>query len=672
MIFRGASFLTVSLADYTIDCAMGKSTRKSRKNPLQKLALVFEPLTSRVSVEKFLTFGPLAVLLLSFYTINLLNGGDLPSFVYLLLGLVLMVSGVFGMRSHSFVVLGVIAGGELACFAAAVTPAGEAIVNAIALVTAATAVPVIVKGKVLALSASHKRLSRQQMEARLRLGQKITLGITSNPADTGGQPVANTENLVRNMLLLAKKSIRARTAQFCWYNKEADALVPVDSLSDCEELLTHAPISLKEGRLSGLKGARDHVAFRYDPGTTHYVPLYKKKVTITGVLAVPVSFKNGLVGAFIFDKDGPEPFFLPENVIADRLRTIIQDSLTTERRLKSAVLLSEQLRQINEAARQFTTARTFDQVYDTAVRYAVGLTPFSTAVLAHRISQADDQYEIVGVNRKQLTTLLGKHFELKSSLCGLAARNRANLPGNFVFEKRMPQPFGPDSGLEMDEGERCMVMPLMVRDEAVGFLLLAEAAKPVQADDLVSLHLFAEYCAVSLLNAEANKELERMATSDPLTGIPNHRAFRRRIVEANQRAQRGVKPMSVLFVDIDHFKVINDTYGHSTGDIVLKKVAGTINQVVRQVDFAARYGGEEFVVILEETTRQGALIMAERLRHRIAALEFEELDVGRNVTASIGIATYPADTESVEELIALADSALYKAKNNGRNCCKVA
>jgi diguanylate cyclase (GGDEF)-like protein len=632
----------------------------------------FSPSSSKFSVDKFLTYGPLVVLLMSFYTINLLNGGDLPPFAYLLLGLVLTVSGVFGMHSHSYFVLATVVGGELACFAAGISSAAAAIVNSTALIAAAAAVPIIVKGKVVALTASHKRLSRQQVEARLKLGQKITLGVTSNPADTGGQPVANTESLIRNVLLLAKKSIRARTAQFCWYNKETDALVPVDSLSDCDELLTHAPVSLKEGRLAGLKKARDHVTFRYEPDSTHYVPLYKKKVSITSVLAVPISFKKGLVGAFVFDKDGPDPFFLPENVIADRLRNIIQESLTTERRLKSAVLLSEQLRQINEAARQFTTARTFDQVYDTAVRYAVGLTPFCTAVLAHRVSQADDKYEIVGVNRKQMTTLLGKNFELKSSLCGLAFRNRTNLPGNYIFEKRMPQPFGPDVGLEMEEGERCMVMPLMVREEAVGFLLLAESPKPVDRDDLVSLHLFAEYCAVSLLNAEANKELERMATSDPLTGIPNHRAFRRRIVEANQRAIRGEKPMSVLFVDIDHFKVINDTYGHSVGDSVLKKVASSIHDTVRQVDFAARYGGEEFVVILEDTGRQGALIMAERLRQRIGGLDYEEMDGGRNVTASIGIATYPADTASVEELIALADAALYRAKNDGRNCCKVA
>jgi len=333
-------------------------------------------------------------------------------------------------------------------------------------------------------------------------------------------------------------------------------------------------------------------------------------------------------------------------------------------------MLSQQLKMMDEAARQFSMARTFEQVYDTVVRYAVGFSPFNTAVLAHRVSSSNEEYEIVGVNRKQMAGLLGKQFRVRGSLCDLAAKSRTHLPPNFVFEGRMPQPFGPEIGLELEEDEPCILVPLMTREEPVGFLLMAESRKQVSKDDLVSLFLFAEYSAVSLVNAEANKELERMATSDPLTAIPNHRAFRTRIGEAAQRADRSGKPVSLLFVDIDHFKAVNDTYGHGAGDVVLKAVAKALTASVRKVDFVARYGGEEFVAVLEETGAEGALIMGERLRQRVGRLNFEEMD-GKGVTISVGIAGYPSDTKSIEELIALADSALYRAKNKGRNQCQV-
>jgi len=620
-----------------------------------------------------LAHGPLLAAVAAFYSVQLLSGAPLPGWAHLVLALLLTTGGIFGMRSHSPAVLACIAAGETAGVFVGLSGTWTAVGTGLSLALAATVVPLVARGRITAMVAAQNKLTRRQVTARLQIGERLTKGVTPNPApDLPNEPVGGSEALVRNALLLAKKSLKCRTALFAWYDEKEDILVPVETLSDVPEILSNATISLKEGRLTALKATRDIVSIRYAAGTQQTLPIYMRKVTVSAVLAVPVTAGGQLAGAFVMDKEGPDPFFLPDNVIARKLADMAEDALKTERRLKSAVLVSEHLRQMIDAAAQFGAARTFEQVYEIVVRYAVSLAPFSAAVLAHRISPSGTEYEIVGVNRKQTTTLLGKHFDPRDTLCGLASRSKCCLPPNYTFERRMPQPFGASVGLELEDGETCALIPLIVKGESVGFLLLAEARKKVVKDDMGPVMLFAEYCAVSLLNAEANKELERMAISDPLTGIPNHRAFSARLLEASQRSDRSQKPMSLLFLDIDHFKSVNDQFGHTVGDVVLRAVANCLTKTMRKVDFAARNGGEEFVCILEETDPAGAMIMAERLRLKIAEMRFDEMGKGRSVTVSIGISTYPKDTKSVEELVALADSALYRSKNDGRNRCTAA
>jgi diguanylate cyclase (GGDEF)-like protein len=619
----------------------------------------------------FLSYAPLVVLLLSFYTLALIMGAEFPPFVYLFLGLVLMASGILGLRSGSAAVLATILAGQAALWLAGNVTWGTALASAAGLILSAVGIPWMTRARILSLAASHDRLMREQMEARLNLGERLAHGATPNSVAVATQPTSGTESLVRNLLLCAKKALKARTTVFYWYNAEQDLLVPVETLSDTPEALLNRSISLAQGRLVGLKTVREPLTLRYNPNTTHQLPIYRKKMELSGLIAIPVHHRGTLAGALLADRAGAEPFYLPDSVIAKRIGEMVEDSLATERRLKAAVMLTQQLKMMDEAARQFSTARAFEQVYDAVVRYAVGFAPFNTAILAHRVNTAGEEFEIVGVNSKQLARLIGSKFKLKGSLCDLAAKSRTHLPASFEFDKRMAQPFGPEVGLEMEDGESCLLLPLMTREDAVGFLLMADRRKQVEKDDLVSLFLFAEYCAVSLVNAEANKELERMAVTDPLTALANHRAFRTRIVEACQRSDRSKKPVSLLFLDIDHFKAVNDSFGHSAGDVVLKAVARCLGESIRKVDFAARYGGEEFVAVLEETGASGALVMAERLRQRISKMTFEELG-GKGVTASIGIACYPDDTTGIEELVVLADAALYRAKNEGRNQCQVA
>ena len=165
-----------------------------------------------------------------------------------------------------------------------------------------------------------------------------------------------------------------------------------------------------------------------------------------------------------------------------------------------------------------------------------------------------------------------------------------------------------------------------------------------------------------------NARLEVLAHTDPLTQLLNRRALTARLTSELDRARRYQSVLTLLMVDLDHFKDVNDNNGHLVGDDVLREVAGLLQVAIRSVDVVARYGGEEFVIVLPETPLAGAITFAERVRVQIERHPFCEAEGPLHVTASVGVAVYPGDgVESVEDLFLRADDALYRAKAEGRN-----
>src|SRR6185312_4445516 len=210
--------------------------------------------------------------------------------------------------------------------------------------------------------------------------------------------------------------------------------------------------------------------------------------------------------------------------------------------------------------------------------------------------------------------------------------------------------------------------PLIVKDQVIGtFTVAAQRPGAFPNDRREMLGVIANQVAISMQNARMYEALEEQATTDGLTGLVNHRTFQERFSTMLGRAERHELSVSLLLTDIDHFKKVNDTYGHPTGDEVLRRVAAILKASARKIDIVARYGGEEFAIVLEGTDRQGAFQLAERIRQEVEQQSFASQQGAFQATLSIGVASYPDDARDKADIIGRADQSLYAAKHGGRN-----
>lgn len=209
-----------------------------------------------------------------------------------------------------------------------------------------------------------------------------------------------------------------------------------------------------------------------------------------------------------------------------------------------------------------------------------------------------------------------------------------------------------------------IVVPLFKNQEPFGSLLVFSHRESPTDTELNFLNLFANQIELAITIAGLFEEVKKQAVTDPLTGLYNRRFFEENIIKEAERSLRLKQPFSLISLDLDYLKSINDKYGHQYGDIAIKTIADVIKKKARSIDIPARIGGEEFNILLPGIDSYGALIAAERVR---AAIEAKDVEKVGHITASIGVATFLEHSDRVDELVELADQAMYKAKINGRN-----
>jgi diguanylate cyclase (GGDEF)-like protein len=205
-------------------------------------------------------------------------------------------------------------------------------------------------------------------------------------------------------------------------------------------------------------------------------------------------------------------------------------------------------------------------------------------------------------------------------------------------------------------------VPVRTKEKIIGVLQAINKNNSIfEYDDMVMLYAFANQVAIAIENAQLYQD----SITDGLTGLFHHKYFELRLKEELDRSKRYKHPLTLIMIDIDFFKKVNDTYGHLAGDKVLEGIAALLKENTRLSDIVARYGGEEFAVVLPHISYKNALIVGERLRKSVEDTDFQ----GVRVTISIGMSYFNGDNIdfAYKEFVGLTDKALYKAKNSGRN-----
>ncbi|QNI32216.1 diguanylate cyclase [Alloacidobacterium dinghuense] len=326
--------------------------------------------------------------------------------------------------------------------------------------------------------------------------------------------------------------------------------------------------------------------------------------------------------------------------------------LTLQKRASESTLLTAAREEL-----QLCTRPT--QAHEAVVRYTKQLLPSVHAALL-MINNSRHMVEIVSESQGETKLLDGFPVD---ACCGLRSGTlRWRKPGQSEVHCAHFVGASP---------ENYLCIPLAAHGDTLGVLYIECPTVLVGIDvraNLDNLEELAEIASMSIAGLNLRARLEHQSIRDGLTNLYNRHFMEISLDREVRRAARNQTDISILMLDVDHFKKFNDTYGHEAGDCILREVAETFRQSVRAEDIICRYGGEEFVIILPETSQESALERAENIRQRVSELRVRfRSEALREITISVGVATYPQSGTTLEEMLRAADRALYLAKHGGRN-----
>lgn len=382
------------------------------------------------------------------------------------------------------------------------------------------------------------------------------------------------------------------------------------------------------------------------------------------MLVVPMRYDGVTVGVITLAKLGLDGFDDEDlrmlTILADQAATAVE----TARLLTRSQELARELRRLLDMSSELSASLDSRQVANLMAGHLAQAMGADECAISYW-DRSSGRVESLGYHPPLRAAEMEPYFEVAGFPETLRALERQEV---VIIDAHDPAADPAEVALLNREGNRMLVMlPLVAKGQAIGLVeLFSQAAVTWDADRLDLAQTMANEAAMALENARLYEDARKLADRDPLTGYYNHRFLHERLGEEVVRSQRGRRPLSMLMLDLDDFKLVNDTFGHLFGDRVLTWTAELIRSSLRASDIPARYGGDEFAVILPETDATEARIVADRILEAFRDRPFVGEQRGPvPIAASIGVATFPADGRTGTELIAAADAALYRVKRAG-------
>lgn len=321
----------------------------------------------------------------------------------------------------------------------------------------------------------------------------------------------------------------------------------------------------------------------------------------------------------------------------------------------------------NDVGRALTSTLKLKEVLNLIAEKASRMVPceaWSLLLMDHRTDQLT--FEIVSGPRPDVVR--GYRMEVGEGIAGWVAKEGQPI---LIQDAQRDLRFFPQ--VDDTTGFRTrsiLCVPLISKDKIQGVIELINRAERSSFDrhDLEVITALAGYGAIAIENARLYEQAEELAITDDTTQIPNMRYFHHILNRELIRAGRRGSPLSLLFIDLDNFKLVNDTHGHFHGSRLLKEIAHLLKRSIRGIDLVARYGGDEFVALLPDTDHATAFRLAERLRAQVESYAYHaEAGTVVKITGSVGVASFPDQAQTKEDLVRLADQAMYRAKGAQRN-----
>jgi diguanylate cyclase (GGDEF)-like protein len=495
---------------------------------------------------------------------------------------------------------------------------------------------------------------------------------------------------VNNILKVLDTALRPYTAAVYWLSVDETTVSLMDAMTSSDLRLRNSMES-GEGVVGAILKGKKTVLRNNLTKAERLFTYYPEKVPLKSFVGVPLlesspdssDGREYLRGVLLADRHVDVPFGEDDERLMQVCAKEIVRIWKTERQLNRMDKIRNEASGLYDATEGLIKAISLQEVVDEVLASLAEIfkgADFTAVVLqedegrsmAIKAVKASDKFESWADDHLNQEIARGNH------LCSLVMRKGMILP-DLAFDKRTRSQRKLFGEKHDPPGLRSVkVAPLKTgapEEESAMGVLVVGSSKPaffhergVRSEDVKrTLETFSNIAAISIQNARRYQLLEQLATTDPLTGLHNRRRFFEMLDEAVADAKRYNRPLSLIMTDIDHFKVVNDTYGHPVGDEVLKRVARVLSDLARTTDRVCRIGGEEFTVILPETDRNGGWMLAERFRTEIKKQEFESQGRKFGVTLSLGICTMPGLARHDQELLHRSDQALYHAKNHGRD-----
>ena len=526
---------------------------------------------------------------------------------------------------------------------------------------------ILARGEVLRIRHSARRqveneVTRMKAQARsyrLEAGSGPKTVVSESSLQAGVDEINRT---LKFALELLRRALGLRTAVFLVYDPSNQTLT-IQEFSTSEAAILPGPFGIKDGIIGAVlaqKGPLLLLAKRDELRLPYYAE--GKPGSVCGI---PIFEGNTPLGLLLVDRETAKRFSHREEQSFLDTVAFIRRTVATERVFLQMDRAKAEQARLYGVANALALATTEKDVISAGVNGAREFAAFDVTVVT-LFDETKTEHEICAVSGASPERLIGQRFRQNQSLVSMVVKNRHALPLRGDYDRKRQVIFRRNLGLP--DMASLLVLPLAVRDQVLGTLVLGSKRKgafygPVRQ----SLEMLASHMAVSLSNATMLRRLEGLASMDGLTGLLNKRTLTETAEQKLKSATRYAKPLAALICDIDHFKKVNDTYGHDVGDEVIRDLGKLLRQVKRDTDVVGRFGGEEFVVVCEQTSADGAFLLAERIRTELEALRFQTVQGELSVTCSVGIATFPEVGPDWSHVFKAADEALYESKRSGRN-----